>query len=298
MMKFTALGSIVSATASAVLLSGNNANAASFSGYDVNIHTTKDINGVVTAVTAPLTSAEATNSTAAFASFSAQLNGTNVTTESFETANTPLGTPIDGLSTVISGITANFSYKTKDIIPVSATGGSSTKVQKSGANGNPAGFTNSGTYPTDGFNGISINSSNTFSITFSSRIAAFGYFGTDLGDLNNALTMHFFNGTTLLNPSELAIQVPNSSKDGSEYFFGFIADSPAQYFDKVVFDSSKTGDAIGIDQIKIGTAAQITTPVPEPSSLVGTLLFGGSIAMIKRRQRRARSIIRSDSFKH
>jgi hypothetical protein len=288
-MKYIALGSIVSATASAVILSGGNANATSFSGYDVNIHTIVNNLGVVTSVTAPLTSAEATNSNAAFDNFSAQLNGATVTTESFETTNTPLGTPIDGLSTVISGITANFSYKTS-IGTTATTPGSSTRVQQSGANSNPTGFTNSGTYPTDGLNGISINSSNTFSISFSSRIAAFGYFGTDLGDFSNALTMHFFNGATLLNPSELAIQVPLSSKDGSEYFFGFIADNPAQYFDKVVFDSSKTGDAIGIDQIKIGTAAQISAAVPEPSSLVGTLLFGGSIVAIKRRQRHNRSI--------
>jgi hypothetical protein len=277
MLKYLFLSSIVSATASVVLLS-NSANAATFSGYDLN-----------NTPSLPLTAATSPNSQAAFANFSSNLNGGTVITESFE--NIPTTTFINGLSTSISGTTATFSY-TKKIDGSSANGGTSTQVQLAGANGNPAGFTNAGTYPTDGFQGISINSSNNFSISFNNPLAAFGYFGTDLGDSSNTLTMQFFNGASLVNST--SVPVNTGSANSSEFFFGFISDNPTQYFDRVAFVSSisTTGDAIGIDQIKVGTPAQVTA-VPEPSSLLGTLLFGGSVMLVKRRSRRAKLLVQS-----
>jgi hypothetical protein len=45
-----------------------------------------------------------------------------------------------------------------------------------------------------GYYGISIDSANNFSISFSNSLAAFGYFGPDLGDGGNILTMKFSNG--------------------------------------------------------------------------------------------------------
>jgi hypothetical protein len=252
-----------------VLLS-DNAHAVTFNGYDPN-------NGVGSPPPR-LTTATSPNSQAAFANFSSNLNGATVTTESFETAATPVGTFIDGLSTSISGTNATFSY-TKKSDGSSANGGSTTQVQLADSAGN----TNSGTYPTDGVRGISINSANNFSISFSNPLAAFGYFGTDLGDNSNTLTMKFFNGSTEVNST--LIPVNSNSFNSSEFFFGFIADNPTQYFNRVAFVSSisTTGDAIGIDQIKIGTPGQVTTAVPEPSSLLGTLIFGGSVMLIRRR---------------
>ncbi len=185
--------------------------------------------------------------------------------------------------TTISGTVASFAYTVK-ATGASATGGATTQVQQA----NPTtGFTNAGTYPTDGVRGISINSANNLSISFSNALAAFGYFGTDLGDAGNTLTMNFYNGATLL--SSTPVTTGTGSANSSEFFFGFIADTPAQEFNRVDFISSLStgGDAIGIDQIKIATPAQ--KKVPEPSAILGTLLFGGCVVALKRRHQQARS---------
>jgi hypothetical protein len=278
--KYISISSFFGIAASAILLNSGDASAVTFTGYDEN--TTNPL--------VPLTTANTpnSNSKAAFDNFSAHLNGSTLVTESFE--NIPTTTYIDGLSTTIAGTVANFSY-TKKLGGASANGGDTTKVQRKAASGANKGFTNSGTYPTDGSQGISINSENNFSISFSNTLAAFGYFGTDLGDNNNILTMKFFNNSTLVN--SMSIPVFANSFNSSEYFFGFIADSLSQQFNRVEFISSisNDGDAIGIDQIKIATPAQLTTQIPEPSSLLGTLFFGGSMMLIKRRYQRSKSKI-------
>jgi hypothetical protein len=282
MMKYISLASIVSMTASAVLLSGA-ANAVTFSGYDTNpTNNTR------------LSYDPNSNSQIKFNDFSANLNGIGVTTESFEDTTNPnttiVGNSISGLVRSISGTTATFSYTTKATLgnpSVPVTGGSTTQVQKK-----TSGVTANGTYPTDGDNFISINSANNFSISFSNTLAAFGYFGSDLGDSGNVLTMQFFNGSNPVAVSSQTVDAGTGSANSSKFFFGFIADDSAQYFDRVVFSSNSAGDAIGIDQIKIGTSAQLTTAVPEPSSMLGILLFGGSVVMLKRRQKLARSRIK------
>jgi hypothetical protein len=267
-MKYRSLGSIASIIMSTVLINGA-ANAVTLNGYDLN---TSSI---------PLTKVTAPNSEGAFKTFSDNLADATVTTESFEGASGA----INGLIRTISGTTATFSYTQKNPtdpnnpgVPVTA----STSVQKADS----FGFTNSGTYPTDGLYGISINSANNFSISFSNSLAAFGYFGTDLGDSNNILTMKFFNGTTLVNSTAIPTNV--GSANSSEFFFGFIADSPAEEFNRVEFVSSSSGDAIGIDQIKIATSSQVKTKIPEPASIWGTLLCGGCLVAIKRRSKRVK----------
>jgi hypothetical protein len=286
-MKYISLASTIGMTAAAIFLNNCNANAVTFIGYDANTSTSTN--------PPPLLTANSPFSLAAFDSFSAQLNDSVVTTESFE--NIPTATAIDGLATTISGTNANFSYKKKtDGTPANGN------IQQKNA---ITGLTNAGTYPTDGNRGISINSANTFSISFtntlksSTLLAAFGYYGTDLGDNNNILTMKFYNGTDLVQTSILdpiVIDPTGHAGNSSIYFFGFIADSSAQYFDKVDFVSSinnvstSPSDAIGIDQIKVATPAQrSTTQAPEPATIIGTLIGAGYISRMKRRQQLAKS---------
>ncbi len=270
MMRYKYWNWTLGGTALAISIGGT-AQATTFTGYDNNTGA------------APLTAATSPNSQAAFNSFLTNVNGANVTTESFET--TPVGTAIDGLTKTISGTTATFAY-TKKSDGTSATAGTTTQVQSKDTNG----FTNAGTYPTDGNRGISINSANNFSISFNNLQAAFSFFGTDLGDNNNTLTVNLFNGITLVNsyiyPSN------TGAANSSLFFYGFIADNSSQYFDKVALVSSidTTGDAIGLDQITIGTPAQVSTKLPEPATIFGTMLLGGSIAAFKRKQQK---IIRS-----
>lgn len=211
------------------------------------------------------------------ATFSLLLAADVVTTEGFESF--PTSQAIDDLSTTISGVGTTLSYKNSD--GTSVTGGASTKVQK--ANGN--GLTNAGTFPTEGERGISINSMNRFEVLLDEAIAAFSFWGTDLGDLDNTLTIELYRDTTLLATQPINYLDENSG-DSSVFFFGSIAEDPTEYFNRVVFNNSKntgTGDAIGLDQFTIAIPSQVVgldnlgtdpTTVPTPALLPGLLGFG------------------------
>ena len=268
-------------TALAALASEANA-LSIFEGYDAN-----PVNQTV------LPESDRTNTSAAFLNFLQAIDNGSVTTESFESL--PTSQAIDGLSLNISGVSANFSYLKPD--NSSATGGGTTKVQLA----NSSGMTNSGTYPTDGEKGISINSSNQFSIDFSAPLAAFGFWGTDLGDKNNQLTVELLrDGTSVGN--QLIDFLGADAGDSSVFFFGGLADTPAEQFNQVRLLSSAKSDAIGLDQLTIATPEQVaqaiiastssaTNPVgsdaaavPTPALLPGLLGFGLSLSRKRRSQ--------------
>lgn len=296
-MKYSRLSSVLTVAASVALIA-NAANAASFTGYDQN-NKPPIIAGTPPSSTGnpplPLTIAESPNSQAAYNLFVADTNVGSVTTEGFESFSTSptTGQTINGLSTSISGVNATFAYTRK-----TGTTLLTTKVEKADTNyGLFGGVNGNGTYPTEGNQGLSINSANNFSISFASPLRALGYFGTDLGDNSNVLTMIFTLGGAPVD----SIVVPTfaGGQNSSKFFFGYIGDTATTLFDKVEFSSSlqnaTPSDAIGIDQLRVATAAQITgtatvVAVPEPTTILGTLLFGGSVIALKRRQRTARSI--------
>ncbi len=209
------------------------------------------------------------NSTAAFNQYLSNLTG--VTTESFET--TAVGTPINDLAPMLSGVTSDFIYTTDAAGTISAGATNVVSVQKanSAQQVNP-GMTNSGTFPTDGKQGISINSTNFFKIKFGSSLAAFSFWGTDLGDRSNKLTVVLRNLGLEVGRQPIDYLGANAG-NSSVFFFGAIAQNVAEQFDEVQLLSSITGsDAIGIDQLTVGTAAQVTessTPVPTPALLPG-----------------------------
>jgi hypothetical protein len=294
-VKITSLSSLLTTTAASVLVA-NSANAVSFTGYDQNFKPPISTNNPPL----PLTVAESPNSQAAYNQFIADTNTGTVSTESFESFSTSstTGQNINGLTTPISGVSATFSYLRK-----SDNSALITKVQKADTTyGLFGGVSGNGTYPTDGTQGLSLNSANKFSIAFNSPLRAFGYFGTDLGDNNNVLTMIFtLNG----NPVD-SVVVPTfpGGQNSSKFFFGYIGDTATTLFDRVEFSSSLNNtipsDAIGIDQIRVATASQVTgtsifvnpTSVPEPSSIVGMLLFGGSLLALKHKQKLERLVKR------
>jgi hypothetical protein len=295
-VKITYLSLLLTTTASIVLVA-NNANAFSFTGYDQNFKPPISAGNPPR----PLTVAESPNSQSAYNQFIADTNTGTVSTEGFELFSTSstTGQNINGLSTSISNVNATFSYIRK-----SDNSALTTKVQKADTTyGLFGGVNGNGTYPTDGTQGLSINSANKLSIAFASPLRAFGYFGTDLGDNSNVLTMIFtLNGAPV---DSVIVPTFTGGQNSSKFFFGYIGDTPSTVFDKVEFSSSLTSttntDAIGIDQIRVATAAQVTgttifvnpTSVPEPSSMLGTLLVGGSILALKRKQQLDRSADRS-----
>jgi len=128
-----------------------------------------------------------------------------------------------------------------------------------------------------------------FSLTFSAATQALGFYGTDFGDFEGALTLSFFLGLAAI---ESNVRVPLVAADsGSLLFFGYVN---TQAFDRVVFNVGQfnpnnpgTFDVLGFDDFLIGTAnggpGPGPNPVPEPGTLALVALSLGLLAARRRR---------------
>ena len=221
---------------------------------------------------------------AARASFFGNLTG--VGTESFESfpafTGTPLGITFPGAGTATL-----------------QTAGQ-TRSQPTGTNG-------AGRYPISGNIYWQVSSSS-FQIAFSGPVAAFGFYGVDIGDFGGQLTLDLQSGTT-----STSLTIPNTinGPGGSVLYFGVI--DTLNPFDRIVFGNSEgRADFFGFDDFSIGSAQQVQqiqlqieqqvqqihierleiqhedehlAPTPEP----GTLLLLGSglasLAIPKRRRK-------------
>lgn len=199
------------------------------------------------------------------ASFLAQLSG--VSTENFE--GLPGGTPPASLTFTGSAgnIVASFAPSSGIICTTNGCGGS-------------------GRFATSGTNYFDVSS--TFSTTFSTAIAAFGFYGTDIGDINGSLTVTLVHAT---GPNTV-LTVANTvgAPDGSLLFFGVI--DTANPFVGISFGNTAAGsDFFGFDDITVGDIRQVTG-VPESSTwlmmIAGFGLVGGT--MRSRRRKSALSI--------
>lgn len=124
-----------------------------------------------------------------------------------------------------------------------------------------------------------------FTVTFTTDIAAFGFYGIDISDYGGQLTLSFFNGANLVN----SLAVPNTvgsggSTDGSVLFYGLIAQTSAEEFDRVVFSTSGS-EAFAFDDFTIGTRQQVQIPEPASLALMGLGLAG--LAASRRRKQSA-----------
>lgn len=197
------------------------------------------------------------NSAAAQASFLSQLIGVSV--ESFE--GIAVGTQFP--------MNLTFGPDTATLTGTNTV--SSTGVQNSGLLGR---------FATSGSNYLNVGSSDaaSFTLTFSSPQAAFGFFATDIGDVSGQLAIEL-GGVPVVVPH--TVNAPN----GSALFFGVI--DVASPFTTVRFTNTTgtLGDAFGFDQMTIGRRDNVANPptaVPDGGASI-TMLAIGLLGLAARR---------------
>jgi hypothetical protein len=143
----------------------------------------------------------------------------------------------------------------------------------------PVGSTNGvGRYAISGTNYW--ESTDLFSIDFSTAISAFGFYGVDIGDFNGQVTLRATNGVihNYIIPNSINID------GGSVLYYGFYDTEFA--YDRIEFGNTNPGtDYFAFDDLTIGTLEQVTPEVPEPASmlLLGVVLGAGALFARRRK---------------
>lgn len=200
------------------------------------------------------------------------------------------------LSSLVGVGTENFErYSVETKAPLSISFGSAGTATLVG-NGfidsvNPGATNGVGRYPISG--NKYWEASNLFGINFSKAVAAFGFYGVDIGDFEGQLTLTLLN--TLTNFQQ-TVTVPHTMQGlgGGVIYFGLIAESD-EVFDRIVFGNTAPGvDFFSFDNMTVGSLEQVvpteTVPpggigeggpseaVPEPLSMAGMILGGAMLA--------------------
>jgi hypothetical protein len=152
------------------------------------------------------------------------------------------------------------------------SGGGSVQAVPTGTNG-------VGRYPTSGVNYVETSSN--LVINFSAPVAAFGFFGIDIGDFGGQVTVTTVGGLNQV------FNIPNTINGlgGGVLFWGIISSSPLEQIASITFGNTAAGtDFFGFDDFTIGSLQQVR-PVPEPGTvaLLGLGLVG--VASLARRRR-------------
>lgn len=198
-----------------------------------------------------------TNATAASNSFQSHLIG--VGTETFESFSDGMNAPL------------NLTFPGAGTATLSGSGASIDQVSGSGSNG-------VGRYAISGSKYVETGDKG-FTITFADPVAAFGFWGVDIGDFGGDLIIQTTNSTYTLNT--------RNNRGGSVLFWGII---DTDLFTSVTFSNTAAGtDYFAFDNMTIGSLEQINPnpggEVPEPTTmaLAGAGL-ASLIAVARRRQ--------------
>lgn len=153
---------------------------------------------------------------------------------------------------------------------------------------NSPGATNgSGRYSVPGgtrFWEVDAGGSNPFQVDFSNALAAFGFYGIDLGDFAGTLKLELSNNGSVVSTLDVPTAAFNVA-DGSILYFGIIAENASEEFNRIRFLSTVgSGDIFAFDSFTIGTKDQVVRDLPEPASLalVATTLLG--LGLVRRRR--------------
>jgi len=127
---------------------------------------------------------------------------------------------------------------------------------------------------------VSAGGANSFGLTFSAPIAAFGFYGIDIGDFGGTVTLALTDTNNVV--TNLAVPVAAQAvADGSVLYFGFY-DTATQY-KSIAFNSTVgSGDVFAFDNFSIGSLEQVVVPEPMSIALLGTSLLG--FGVIRRRR--------------
>lgn len=167
--------------------------------------------------------------------------------------------------------------------------GQVSTVPVNGTNGN-------GRYSTSGTNFLETQvADGNFSIAFSEAIAAFGFFGVDIGDFGGQLELVL----SLANGGTQTVSAGNTmgsggSTDGSVLYLGVLAESADELFTGITFQMSggtMFNETFAFDDMTIGSLEQVIMPeppadVPEPSAMV-SLFAVGALGLGLRRKKTA-----------
>lgn len=187
------------------------------------------------------------NSDAARASFLGGLTG--VGTETFESQANGAGAPLS----------VSFPGSSGSITATLSGDGNIANV--------PSGTNGFGRYPISGSQYWETGSA--FGISFSAPVAAFGFYGVDIGDFGGQVTLTFAGG------GSGTFNVGNciNCSGGGVLYWGII--DAENLFTSIAFGNTASGtDYFAFDDFTIGSREQVTVPEPGIVALFGLGLLG------------------------
>ncbi|WP_310426047.1 PEP-CTERM sorting domain-containing protein [Chamaesiphon sp. VAR_48_metabat_135_sub] len=133
-----------------------------------------------------------------------------------------------------------------------------------------------------------------YTINFANPLAAFGFYATDIENKEGiTLQLNDLNDTlltierTITSPADLA-----NPPSGSALYYGLIAENPGETFTSIrvgmspVSDPNKANDKFGLDDLTFALPSQVNfsaTAVPEPLTIIGTLIGGSAAFRIRKK---------------